>query len=68
MPAAVLALASGLLVSCTPPLESDWRRIDRLESRLGTIETLDEGDALQARPATPVPSSNADDVAQVEGL
>ncbi|MEC8733793.1 MAG: TolC family protein [Planctomycetota bacterium] len=68
VPAAVLALASGLLVSCTPPLESDWRRIDRLESRLGTIETLDGGDALQARPATPVPSSNADDVAKVEGL
>ena len=64
----VLALSSILLVSCTPPLESDWQRIDDLDSRLGTISTLDADNILKPLPKVTAPDSNAQEVDRVEGL
>ena len=64
----VLALSSILLVSCTPPLETDWQRIDDLDSRLGTISTLDADNILKPLPKVTAPDSNAQEVDRVEGL
>ncbi len=62
---AVLALPLG---ACSSTIDSDWRRIDDLESRLGTIQPLESlGDAMQTS-VVPPSTSDEEAVTRVEGL
>ncbi len=49
-------VAAILLAGCTSALDRDWRRIDELDTRLGTVPTLDGADG-----AVPVPSATPTD-------
>ncbi|MEE2972540.1 MAG: hypothetical protein VX672_05395, partial [Planctomycetota bacterium] len=55
-------------VACTPAIESDWKRIDALDERLGTISPFDTLGGVRERPASPPPSSETAAVARVENL
>lgn len=62
---AVLALPLG---ACSSTIDSDWRRIDDLERRLGTIQPLDSlGDAVKTS-VVPPSTSDEEAVTRVEGL
>lgn len=54
--------------SCGRAIDSDWRRIDDLDSRLGTIATLEGDRILTTTPNVPTPDSDEAQVDQVEGL
>ena len=54
--------------SCGRSIDTDWKRIDDLDSRLGTISTLDEDRILTPTPNVPTPDSDEAQVGRVEGL
>ena len=66
--AVTFGLAILLLGSCSPPLESDWQQIDELDSRLGTIQSLDNENVFQPFPVSEQDVSSDEGVSQVEGL
>lgn len=62
-------LGSAVLAAgCAPAIESDWKRIDDLDARVGTIDAFDAIGGLEERPAPPSPATEEAAVAQVEGL
>ena len=66
--AGLLGLFLFPLGSCGPTLDSDWNRIDELDSRLGTISTLEADVSLTSKPVASAAKSDNEEVDQVEGL
>ncbi|MAJ45758.1 MAG: hypothetical protein CBC35_00345 [Planctomycetes bacterium TMED75] len=66
--AILFILAVLFLGSCSPPLESDWRRIDELDARLGNVNSLEQQNVYQPSPVDTGEASDPDGVSKVEGL
>ena len=60
-----IALLAG---GCAPEIESDWKRIDELDARVGTIGSFEDLGGVERRSALPSPASEEAAVARVENL
>ena len=59
---------AGVVAGCSSAVDTDWKTIDELHGRLGTVPALDPGDGLTVRTRQDLPADQESAMARVEGL
>ena len=47
---------AGVAAGCSSAVDTDWKAVDELHGRVGTVSTLEPGDGLVVRPRRDPPS------------
>lgn len=68
VPGATILGALVFSSGCSSTVDSEWNRIDELEQRLGTVQSLESLEGAKARPAEPRIAGDMAEVDRVEGL
>lgn len=59
---------AGVVAGCSSVVDTDWKTVDELHGRAGTVSTLEPGDGLVARPRRDLPSGQEAAVARIEAM